>query len=104
MTAEEAIELIRDASGVAVLAHPLSVFELDEQLPRFVAAGLEGLEAHYGEYSQDQRERLEALAGTYNLLVSGGSDYHGAPETDGRELGSVRWPAAALNALLERLQ
>jgi predicted metal-dependent phosphoesterase TrpH len=102
--AETAIDLIRAADGVAVLAHPLSVFQLDERLAELVAAGLGGLEVHYGAYSQDQRERLAQLATTYNLLTSGGSDYHGDADSNDRVLGSVHWPIDELNALLGRLK
>lgn len=104
LPAERAIELVQAAGGVAVLAHPLSVYDLEGVLPTFVAAGLEGLEAHYGEYSQDQRDSLVELASSYNLLVTGGSDYHGPPEERGRVLGSVTWPEEALEKLLERLK
>lgn len=104
LPAEHAIELIKAAGGLAVLAHPLSVYELDIALPRMIDAGLAGIEAHYGEYSQDQRHSLVDRASSYNLLVTGGSDYHGRPETRGRVLGSVSWPEAALDALLERLE
>lgn len=104
ITAERAIQVIHDASGIAVLAHPLSVYQLDQVLPRLVAEGLDGLEVHYGEYEQDLRRSLGDLAAEYNLLVTGGSDYHGATGVSGRALGSVEWPATSLRAILERLK
>ena len=104
ITAERAVQVIHDAGGIAVLAHPFSVYQLDRVLPRFVATGLDGLEVHYGEYDQDQRQSLADLAAEYNLLMSGGSDYHGAPGVSGRALGSVEWPADRLRAILERLK
>ncbi len=105
LPAERAIGLIQAAGGVAVLAHPLSVYELEQTLPRLVAAGLAGLEAWYGQYDDEQRESLVTLATSYNLLTTGGSDYHGRPESGSRRvLGSVQWPRAALDALMVRLK
>lgn len=104
ITAERAIQVIHGSGGIAVLAHPFSVYELEQVLPRLVATGLDGLEVHYGEYDQDQRRSLEDLAAAYNLLMSGGSDYHGATGVSGRTLGSVEWPAERLRAILERLK
>jgi hypothetical protein len=104
VTASEAIDAIRAAAGVAVLAHPLSVYGLDETLPRLRDAGLEGLEAHYAEYDPAQRAAFLKLADAHGLLVTGGSDYHGAPEARGRVLGSVSLPQHVLRALLDRLK
>ncbi|CAN5610504.1 PHP domain-containing protein [soil metagenome] len=104
ITAERAIEVIHGAGGLAVLAHPLSVYDLEQALPMLIAAGLDGLEAYYGEYDQRQRESLANLATTFKMLMTGGSDFHGDRETPGRDLGSVQWPGAALEAILERLK
>lgn len=104
ITATRAIEVIHGAGGLAVLAHPLSVYQLDQALPRLISAGLDGLEAYYGEYDQRQRESLANLAVTYNMLITGGSDYHGNRDISGRDLGSVQWPEDALEAILERLK
>ena len=65
------------AGGIPLLAHPLSVHDLDVRLNELIRAGLRGLEAYYGEYDDPTRERLARLASSRNLLVTGGSDYHG---------------------------
>jgi 3',5'-nucleoside bisphosphate phosphatase len=104
LAAGHAIDLIRNAGGLAVLAHPLSVYELESELPSLVQQGLAGLEIYYGEYGSSQSDSLAEWATTYNLLATGGSDYHGSPESGGRVLGSVRWPREALEALLQRLK
>jgi predicted metal-dependent phosphoesterase TrpH len=104
VTAERAIELIRGARGVAVLAHPLSVDSLLERLPQLVAGGLQGLEAHYGEYDVDQRASLVSLARGHGLVVTGGSDFHGDGRTEGRAFGSVNWPAHDVEKFLTLLQ
>lgn len=78
---EEAIRLILEVGGVPILAHPLLYHmgkEALEQLVRLLKdAGLAGLEAVYSTYKpSDQRDMLR-LAEKYDLLPSGGSDFHG---------------------------
>ena len=103
LTAERAIELITLAGGIPVLAHPVSVHDLDVRLGELVRAGLRGLEAYYGEYDDPTRERLARLAASWNLLITGGSDYHGEGGKEGRDLGSVKWPVRYLDAFLSAL-
>lgn len=89
---EEAIDLTHRAGGIAVLAHPgiyQRVREIDAVLERMTAAGLDGLEVRY-PYSRESRrslpiadaaaltEHFAQAARRHNLLVTGGSDYHGA--------------------------
>lgn len=73
---QQAIELIREAGGIPVLAHPY-LMNNDELIPKFAALGLMGLEAYYPEHSQGMVNHYRAIASKYNLLVTGGSDYHG---------------------------
>ncbi len=73
---QEAIELIRDAGGIPVLAHPY-LMNNDELIPKFAALGLMGLEVYYPEHTQRLISRYRAMARKHNLLVTGGSDYHG---------------------------
>jgi predicted metal-dependent phosphoesterase TrpH len=88
-TIEDAIELVRGAGGVPVLAHPWTSTrttlvvenDTDEQVEaRFaelVALGLAGLEVHHEENTPYGRERLAAIAAHLGLIVTGSSDYHG---------------------------
>ncbi len=74
----DAVRLIRSARGVSALAHPAQIPQLEARvLPDLVIAGLQGLECYYGEYDDATVERLCALAETYGLIATGGSDYHG---------------------------
>lgn len=79
--AVEAVTLIRQAGGLAVLAHPAQndpeLTRLPLVLADLVPAGLDGLEAYYPTHSSKTRKRLRALAVQNNLLLTGGSDYHG---------------------------
>ncbi len=78
---ERAIETVTAAGGVAVLAHPFQYrmddLKLRELIEYCMAHGLRGMECRYSGYSEQQEEYLEALAGEYGLLKTGGSDCHG---------------------------
>lgn len=80
--AKEAIDIIQDAGGIAVLAHPLqldkSVDNLDLAVQQLHNMGLDGLEVYYPNHSRSFKKKLIALAVKYNLLMTGGSDYHGS--------------------------
>lgn len=77
----DAISLIRNAGGIAVLAHPglidRSLSVLPELLDELVPAGLGGIEVYYPVHSSKNQKQLRMLADRYDLAVTGGSDYHG---------------------------
>lgn len=76
----EAIALLHRAGGKAFLAHPLALAcgaVLREWLVQLKAIGLDGVEAFYGPYTREERGDLARMAGELDLLVSGGSDWHG---------------------------
>lgn len=95
---EHVVRTIREAGGLAVLAHP-GITGIDDAIEGLVAAGLSGVEAYHAEHTQQQREHYARLAVRLGLLVTGGSDYHG-PGAPGAEIGSVRIPDEALQALV----
>ncbi len=95
----DAVRLVRAAGGVPVLAHPFSVADLPATLAEMVAAGLMGLEAHYGSYTLEQREALAALAAQHGLLTTVGSDFHGDVH-GGAVMGSTPFPAGVVDALM----
>mgnify|MGYP006285948121 CR=1 FL=1 len=74
----EAIELVHSAGGCAVLCHPGRVPDLEERLARMVDDGLDAIEVHYPNHGAEVEKRLMDLARTHELMISGGSDYHGA--------------------------
>jgi predicted metal-dependent phosphoesterase TrpH len=76
-TPYEAIELIRKAGGVAVLAHPM-LTKVDELIPSFVEAGLGGLEVYYPSTSDNVTRFYEGLAKKHHIAATGGSDAHGS--------------------------
>ncbi len=79
---EEAIRLIHAAGGKAFLAHlHLTKFkgeELENYVIRLKNAGLDGIEGYYTEYDDDMQAEYQALAKKHKLLISGGTDFHGA--------------------------
>lgn len=76
MSALEAIELIHQAGGLAVMAHP-GLNRTDESIPELVAAGLDGIECFHTKHNPATAERYQAIAREHDLLITGGSDCHG---------------------------
>jgi predicted metal-dependent phosphoesterase TrpH len=102
MSVAEALALIHEAGGVAVLAHP-GLNRCDEVIPAIVAAGLDGIECFHTKHSAGMTERYLALATRHHLLVTGGSDCHG--RTKGKPvIGSVRLPYEYVEKLKEHLK
>ena len=93
----QAIELIRGAGGVPVLAHPYLMHN-DELIPEFVGFGLMGLEAYYPEHSQGMVNFYLDMAKTHGLVVTGGSDFHGAVKPDVK-LGCLKLDYKLVEAL-----
>lgn len=90
VTPAQAVTLIRKSGGVPVLAHPPLYHMGGDRLDRLVSSlkteGLMGVEAFYSTYTnQDVRDMLR-LADKYDLLLSGGSDFHGTNKP-GLDLG-----------------
>lgn len=87
VTPEHVINLIRSVNGTAILAHPYSYkFNrsqisniLDETL---IPLGISGMECYYSTYDFGQTQELRSMAYQKNLLVSGGSDFHGVVKPD----------------------
>ncbi len=90
MSAVEAIDLIHQADGVAVLAHP-GLNRTDDVIPGLVEAGLDGIECFHTKHSTATSEHYLELADRFGLLVTGGSDCHGLSK--GKPLiGTVKVP------------
>lgn len=93
LSSKEGIQKIREAGGIAVVAHPkqmkLQGETLTTEIKRLVGEGLGGLEAYNSCQNGDEARLYKELAKRFNLLVTGGSDFHGAnkPEVDLGYLG-----------------
>ncbi|NUT98643.1 MAG: PHP domain-containing protein [Saccharothrix sp.] len=99
-----AIEMIREAGGVTVLAHPFASSRgpiVSEQVVAdLTALGLGGVEVDHPDHDPATRTRLRGLAGDLGLLVTGSSDYHGTNKTV--KLGAETTSPDVLDALADR--
>ncbi|WP_052664128.1 PHP domain-containing protein [Nitriliruptor alkaliphilus] len=102
-----AVELLRGAGGVAVLAHPGLYGARDghggipaEVVEELTAAGLAGIEARHPDHTDEHLDRYVDLARALDLVVTAGSDYHGEAKTN--RLGSATTPRVAVEALRAR--
>lgn len=88
---EQAIKLILKAGGVPIMAHPIlyrmSEPKLDALTAQLKDCGLMGIEAIYSTYNAREERQIRALSAKYDLLISGGSDFHGSNKP-GIDLGS----------------
>lgn len=73
---KSAVEAIRQAGGVPVLAHP-GQYRNFEAVPELVVCGLEGIEVWHPLHGPEDEERASQLALQYDLVMTGGSDFHG---------------------------
>ena len=98
LSSRDSIQRIREAGGIAVIAHPKQMFPdveaihelplLEKELARLVEEGLGGIEAYNSCQSRQEAEQYKRLAKRFNLFVTGGSDFHGANKPD-VVLGSI---------------
>ncbi|MBQ6975284.1 MAG: hypothetical protein IJQ16_01845, partial [Selenomonadaceae bacterium] len=92
----EVISAVKSAGGLTVWAHPLggegekilSPQEFSTRLEELISCGINGLECYYSRYNLEQEKFLAETARQKNLLISGGSDYHGKNKSD-IELGQL---------------
>ncbi|HWR82033.1 MAG TPA: PHP domain-containing protein [Candidatus Deferrimicrobium sp.] len=96
-TPEDALNLLHDAGGVAMLAHPV-IDDRERHLEMLVGMGLDGVEAYHPVHRQSDVERLKHAADRYRLLVTGGSDFHGRSSRYGL-VGSQNVPVKHLDEI-----
>ncbi|HEY9771386.1 MAG TPA: PHP domain-containing protein [Coleofasciculaceae cyanobacterium] len=102
---QEGIGLISDCGGVPVWAHPYLFRggKVEEILPELVAAGLMGIEVYHPHHGNNKVNRLRELCQKYNLLMTGGTDYHGYdlehPENERWQLNQLNLPLSLLEPL-----
>lgn len=106
LTPKDAIELIKKAGGIPVLAHPLlyklSVTELRELIRELKSYGLKGIEAIYSRNRGTDEAFVRKLADETGLFITGGTDFHGSNKPDlelGRGEGNLFVPVVLLENL-----
>ena len=104
----ECIELIKDAGGISVLAHPNQLLmddeELEDTLKRMIQCGLDGMEEYHSCHTKEETEKYLKLAEKYNLLISGGSDYHGSIVKPDIEIGQTSNGKIKTLSLLDKVK
>lgn len=102
----EAVSLIKNAGGLAVLAHPILYHMKSKELKQLIStlkeAGLDGIEALYSTYTTSDEQQIKRLAKEFNLLISGGSDFHGQNKPHihlGTGTGHLYIPYSVLDAM-----
>ena len=100
ISAGDAIRLIQQAGGVAVMAHP-GLNKSDDLIPKMVEQGLDGIECFHTKHSAAAAKHYLKLAEDFHLLVTGGSDCHGTNK--GRPLiGTIKLPYEYVEKLKQR--
>ena len=104
-SAQEGIRLIRSCGGVPVWAHPylFAGGKVEEVLPELVKAGLMGVEVYHPHHAANKVNCLKQLCQQYDLLITGGTDYHGCdlehPENERWQLNQFNLPLSLLESI-----
>ena len=100
MTPSEAVDMILQAKGLPVLAHPFTLNDPEAMISKLKTDGMVGIEAYYGDYTTDKVSQLVGLARKYNLIATGGSDYHGVGLGSETMLGGADVPDESAEQLI----
>ena len=95
----EVLDAIHMAEGIAVLAHP-ALYDSEDALDRLVEMGLDGIEVWHPTADAATSERLADYAAKHKLLMTGGSDFHGAYSKSAVTVGAYGTPSQQLKELL----
>lgn len=108
ITPAQAVHLIRQSGGIAILAHPvlyhMNADLLDAMVAHLKAEGLSGIECIYSTYQSGDERNMKRLAKKYDLAISGGSDFHGTNKPRiqlGTGMGHLYIPYSVLDELKE---
>jgi hypothetical protein len=104
--AKECIDMIHESGGVVVVAHPIQMKlqggDLRAKVAELAEMGLDGLEEVHPDHKPQDQQVFRELASEFNLLTTGGSDFHGKHKP-GIQLGQGRPPYENLERLRERI-
>ncbi|MBI2761632.1 MAG: PHP domain-containing protein [Chloroflexi bacterium] len=101
MTPAEAVQLIRSAGGLAVVAHPTYIDDMERVIGELVPAGLTGMEVYYRRYTPETVESLRQAAERLGIFPLGGSDYHAMERESETEPGDIPLPDHIVDTFME---
>ena len=99
LTPAEAVKLVTDVDGLPVLAHPADIDNVEDLILSLKEAGLAGIEVYYNNYSRETRTWLGSLADKYELIPTGGSDFHGFGDEVETKIGASGVPCESARRL-----
>ena len=100
LTPAEAVKLVLKANGLPVLAHPFTALNPEEVIKELKTVGLIGMEVYYAGYLPTQVNSLLSLAQKYDLIPTGGTDYHGIDATSDITIGGTDVPIQSIERLM----
>lgn len=101
MHPKEVFDLIKQAGGIPVLAHP-GVTQVDERIPEFIRDGLLGIEVYHTEHPSSAERHYARIAKKHHLAVTGGSDFHSSNHNRS-EIGVPQVPYLTVKSLKEKM-
>jgi len=96
---EEAIKIIKEVKGISFLAHP-ALLNIDFMIKEWKEKGLDGIEAFHPDHSNEDVERYLKIGREYNMLISGGSDFHGTAR-EYSPIGYIKLPYRYIEKIKE---
>jgi hypothetical protein len=100
LSPREVFQLILEAGGIPVLAHP-GVTSVDDRIPEFIKDGLMGIEVYHSEHTVRKQRHYRHYCLEHDLAMTGGSDFHNPAQTKA-EVGSPRVPFAVIRSLKQK--
>lgn len=106
LTPKCAINIIKKAGGFSVAAHP-GLLKSETVLNYLIGLGINGIEVYHSKHTIEQSKKYLELAKKYNLIITGGSDFHYPPKGNKHDsdsdddLGSIRVPLESIERLLK---
>ena len=104
LSAEQTISLIKSIGGIPVIAHPFVSKITEPLLKQIISLGIEGIEVYHPKHNEIQKHFLKNEALKQNLLITGGSDFHGIKDGTTMQIGSHDYPYEFFIEFSKRLQ
>jgi 3',5'-nucleoside bisphosphate phosphatase len=100
LTPAEAVKLVLKANGLPVLAHPYTALNPEEVIKELKTVGLVGMEVYYAGYLPSEMNMLLNMAEKYELIPTGGTDYHGIDTASDITIGGTDVPIQSVKQLI----